>query len=134
VIFGPLSQFFGEEFDFIEVVKTDLLEFVRSDLVVKMDHPVPAACLSFCSFFPSSYRFLVSPSPYHPISLSSFDQSKIDLSSFGIHAVHSNLHFIPDLKRLMSPLADETVPFLMVMIIVVMKACDPDQPFHKDFL
>jgi len=32
--FDPLSQFFGEEFDLIEVVKTDLMEFIRGDLVV----------------------------------------------------------------------------------------------------
>ena len=32
--FDPSTQFFGEEFDFIEVVKTDLMEFIRGDLVV----------------------------------------------------------------------------------------------------
>lgn len=43
MLFDPLSQFFGEESDFIEVVKTDLMEFIRGNLVVKMDHPVPAS-------------------------------------------------------------------------------------------
>jgi|WetSurSiteA1Bulk_404760.scaffolds.fasta_scaffold815026_1 hypothetical protein len=37
VIFGPLSQSFGEEFDFIHVVKTDSVEFFRGNLVVKKD-------------------------------------------------------------------------------------------------
>jgi hypothetical protein len=44
MVFRPLYQFLGEEFDSIDMVKTDLPEFFGSNLMIEVDHPVPVAC------------------------------------------------------------------------------------------
>ena len=43
MFFRPLQQFLGEELDFIDVVKTDFMEFFRAYLMVKVNHTVPIA-------------------------------------------------------------------------------------------
>ena len=44
MVFRPLYQFLGEEFDFIDMVKTDLPELFGSNLMIEVDHPVPVTC------------------------------------------------------------------------------------------
>jgi len=36
----PVHQLIGEQFDFIEVIKTDLMKFLRCNLLAKVDHSI----------------------------------------------------------------------------------------------
>src|SRR4030043_2220934 len=55
------------------------------------------------------------------------------MSSLDIHPIHPHPDLIPYSERLVSSLTDQAILFLMILIVIVVKARHPNQPFHKNF-
>src|SRR3990172_6640916 len=53
------------------------------------------------------------------------------MPSLHVHPVYPYPHFISDLERFMCPLSNQAISLFFVLIIIIGKACHPDQPIDK---